>query len=84
MLLLGLTGSIGMGKSTVGAMFRKLGIPVYDADAEIHKLYAKGGAGVEPIRAVFPDAVVDDQVDRQRLSKIVVGNEEEIKKLEAV
>ncbi|MAZ03450.1 MAG: dephospho-CoA kinase [Sneathiella sp.] len=84
MLLLGLTGSIGMGKSTVGKMFRKLGIPVYDADAEIHKLYAKGGAGVEPIRAVFPDAVVDDQVDRQRLSKIVVGNEEEIKKLEAV
>lgn len=84
MLLLGLTGSIGMGKSTVGEMFRKLGIPVYDADAEIHKLYARGGAGVEPIREAFPDAVVDDQVDRQRLSRLVVGNEAEIQRLEQV
>ena len=84
MLLVGLTGSIGMGKSTVGDMFRKLGIPVYDADAEIHKLYARGGAGVEPIRAAFPDAVVDDQVDRQRLSKLVVGNDAEIERLEKV
>jgi dephospho-CoA kinase len=84
MLLLGLTGSIGMGKSTVGGMFRELGIPVYDADAEIHKLYARGGAGVEPIRAAFPDAVVDDQVDRQRLSKLVVGNDAEIERLEKV
>lgn len=84
MLLLGLTGSIGMGKSTVAGMFRKLGIPVYDADAEIHKLYAKGGAGVEPIRRAFPDAVVDDHVDRQRLSKLVVGKEAEIQRLEKV
>ncbi len=84
MLLLGLTGSIGMGKSTVGEMFRKLGIPVYDADAEIHKLYAKGGKGVEPIRAAFPGVVVDDQVDRARLSKLVVGNEAEIQRLEKV
>ncbi|MCC3303960.1 dephospho-CoA kinase [Sneathiella sp. HT1-7] len=84
MLLVGLTGSIGMGKSTVAGMFRKLGIPVYDADAEIHKLYAKGGAGVEPIRSAFPDAVVDDQVDRQRLSKLVVGNDAEIERLEKV
>ncbi|MZR29781.1 dephospho-CoA kinase [Sneathiella litorea] len=84
MLLVGLTGSIGMGKSTVGEMFRELGIPVYDADAEIHKLYARGGAGVEPIRAAFPEAVVDDQVDRQRLSKLVVGNDAEIERLEKV
>ncbi|MDF2367335.1 dephospho-CoA kinase, partial [Sneathiella sp.] len=80
----GLTGSIGMGKSTVAGMFRELGIPVYDADAEIHKLYAKGGAGVEPIRAAFPDAVVNDHVDRQRLSKLVVGNDAEIERLEKV
>jgi|TARA_R100000005_G_scaffold82575_1_gene50252 dephospho-CoA kinase len=73
-----------MGKSTVGEMFRKLGIPVYDADAEIHKLYAKGGKGVEPIRAAFPGVVVDDQVDRARLSKLVVGNEAEIQRLEKV
>ncbi|MAL79255.1 MAG: dephospho-CoA kinase [Sneathiella sp.] len=84
MLLLGLTGSIGMGKSTVGEMFRKLGIPVYDADAEIHKLYAKGGKGVEPIREAFPEAVVDDQVDRARLSKLVVGFDAEIQRLEKV
>ncbi|MCF8466833.1 MAG: dephospho-CoA kinase [Sneathiella sp.] len=84
MILVGLTGSIGMGKSTVAGMFRKLGIPVYDADAEIHKLYAKGGAGVEPIRSAFPDAVVEDHVDRKRLSKLVLGNEAEIKRLESV
>jgi len=84
MLLVGLTGSIGMGKSTVAEMFRMLGVPVYDADAEIHKLYAKGGAGVEPIREAFPGVVVDDQVDRQRLSKLVVGNDVEIGRLEKV
>lgn len=84
MTLLGLTGSIGMGKSTVGGMFRQLGIPVYDVDAEIHKLYAEGGAGVEPVRAAFPEAVVDNRVDRTRLSKLVVGNEAEIKRLESV
>lgn len=84
MLLVGLTGSIGMGKSTVAEMFRKLGIPVYDADAEIHKLYAKGGAGVEPIREAFPDAVPEDYVDRQRLSKLVLGNDAEIERLEKV
>lgn len=84
MLVVGLTGSIGMGKSTVGKMFRKLGIPVYNVDEVIHELYSKGGGLVEFIREVFPDAVVDDAVDRARLSKMVVGNEAEIKKLEAV
>ncbi|PHQ67703.1 MAG: dephospho-CoA kinase [Sneathiella sp.] len=84
MLVIGLTGSIGMGKSTVGEMFRRLGVPVYDADAEVHKLYSEGGAAVEPIRSVFPEAVVDNKVDRARLSKQVVGNETEIKKLEAI
>ncbi len=84
MMLIGLTGSIGMGKSTVGEMFRRLGVPVYDADAEVYKVYAKGGAAVEPIRAAFPEAVVDDQVDRARLSKLVVGKEAEMKKLESI
>ena len=84
MKIIGLTGSIGMGKSTVAEMFRELGIPVYDADAEIYKIYARGGAAVEPIREVFPDAVVDDQVDRARLSKIVVGNEDKIRLLESI
>jgi dephospho-CoA kinase len=84
MLVIGLTGSIGMGKSTVAEMFRKLGTPVYDADAEIHKLYMEGGAAVEPIRKQFPEAVENNRVVRAKLSKLVVGKEEEIRKLEAI
>lgn len=84
MLVVGLTGSIGMGKSSVAEMFRQLKAPVYDADAEVHKLYAEGGAAVEPIRAQFPEAVVDNKVDRARLSKLVLGNDTEIRKLEAI
>ncbi len=83
-MMLGLTGSIGMGKSEVGRMFRSLGIPVYDADAAVHELYAKGGAAVEPVGAAFPDAVVDGAVDRDRLSRLVVGSEPAIKRLEAI
>lgn len=84
MLVVGLTGSIGMGKSTAAGMFRQLQTPVYDADAEVHKLYAEGGAAVEPIRAAFPSAVEGNKVIRSRLSKLVVGKEAEIKKLEAI
>ncbi|WP_420854631.1 dephospho-CoA kinase [Sneathiella marina] len=84
MLVVGLTGSIGMGKSTVAEMFRQLQVTVHDIDADVHKLYAEGGAAVEPIRAQFPEAVVDNKVDRARLSKMVLGNEVEIRKLEAI
>lgn len=83
-MLLGLTGSIGMGKSTVGKMFERLGIPIYNADAEVHKLYQVGGAAVALIGEIFPEAVIDSRVDRPTLSKLVLGNDEEIKKLEAV
>lgn len=84
MLLIGLTGSIGMGKSETAKMFARLGVPVYDADAAVHALYAKGGAAVEPLRAVFPSAVIDDAVDRTELSRCVLGLPDEMKKLEAI
>jgi len=84
MLILGLTGSIGMGKSTTAAMFRDLGLPVYDADAAVHAAYAKGGACVEPLRAAFPGVVKDDAVDREALRRAVLGRPDEIKRLNSI
>jgi dephospho-CoA kinase len=82
--MIGLTGSIGMGKSTVGKMFEANGIPIYNADAEVHKLYDVGGAAVDPIRAAFPDAVIDGRVNRPTLSKLVMDNDAAIKQLERI
>ena len=84
MITVGLTGSIGMGKSTTAAMFAAEGVPVYDADAEVHALYSKGGAAVEPLEAAFPGVVVDGAVDRAKLSHQVVGKPDELKRLEAI
>ncbi len=84
MLLVGLTGSIGMGKSETAKMFRAEGLHVYDADAAVHALYAKDGAAVEPIGQAFPDVVKDGAIDRDALSKHVVGNDAAMKKLEAI
>lgn len=84
MLHLGLTGSIGMGKTTVAAMFRDMGVPVFDADAAVHRLYARGGAAVAPVREAFPGAVVDDAVDRDRLSHLVLGDTAALKRLEGI
>jgi dephospho-CoA kinase len=84
MIIVGLTGSIGMGKSTTSAMFQAEGVPVYDADAAVHALYAKGGAAVTPVEAAFPGVVVDGAIDRAKLSAQVVGKPEALKRLEAV
>lgn len=84
MLLIGLTGSIGMGKSATAKMFAVEGVPVYDADAAVHKLYAKGGKAVAPVGALFDGIVKDGAIDREALSKYVVGHAENLKKLESV
>ena len=84
MIKVGLTGSIGMGKSTTAAMFADAGCPIYDADAEVRKLYARGGAAVGPVEAAFPGVTVDGGIDRQRLSKYVLGDPEALKRLNAV
>ncbi|MCK0097223.1 dephospho-CoA kinase [Yoonia sp. F2084L] len=82
--LLGLTGSIGMGKSTTAQMFRDEGIPVWDADAAVHALYAKGGAAVPKIQAVLPDAVIDGQVSRDILKKMISEDLSVMSKLEEI
>jgi dephospho-CoA kinase len=80
--VLGLTGSIGMGKSATAAMFRRLGVPVHDADAVVHALYR--GAAAPLIEAAFPGTVIDGAVDRAALSKIVLGAPERLRALEGI
>ncbi len=84
MILIGLTGSIGMGKSTTAAMFAAEGVPVYDADAEVHALYAPGGGGVALIDQAFPGVVRDGAVDRALLGQRVLGDDAAMKRLEAI
>jgi len=84
MKIIGLTGSIGMGKSTTAAMFREAGLPVYDADAEVHKAYDVGGAAVEPVGAAFPGVVKDGRIDREALRQRVLGNPEALKVLNGI
>ena len=84
MMVIGLTGSIGMGKSTTAAMFAAEGVPVYDADAEVHKLQGLGGAAVAPIAAAFPGVVKNGAVDRGELGARVLGHPEALKQLESI
>src|ERR1700749_4102359 len=83
-LLIGLTGSIGMGKTETAKMFARLGIPVYDSDAAVHHLYEPGGAAVAPVADAFPGTGKDGRVDRAALSKAVGGDEAAFKRLEAI
>jgi len=84
MKLIGLTGSIGMGKSTTAGLFAELGLPVYDADAAVHRLYAPGGAAVGPVAALFPETLDHGGIDRRRLSARVLGDDQAMRALEAV
>lgn len=83
-LKVALTGSIAMGKSTVSQMIRDLGVPVFDADAAVHDLYAAGGKAVKQLRGAFPEAIVEGAVDRTRLSALVVGKPEAMARLEQI
>jgi dephospho-CoA kinase len=82
--LLGLTGSIGMGKSTTAQMFRDLGVPVWDADAAVHGLYAQGGAAVGPVGGLCPQAVIDGAIDRAALKDWLAADPARLRDLEAV
>ncbi len=84
MITIGLTGSIGMGKSTVTAMFDEEGAVTWNADAAVHRLYARGGEGARAIAARFPDAMVDGAVDRERLSRLVLDDAAALADLEAL
>lgn len=84
MILLGLTGSIGMGKSTTTAMFADLGAVVWNADDAVHRLYAPGGAAVGPVGEAFPGVVVDGAVDRTRLAEALGKDDTAFRHLEAI
>lgn len=84
MIRIGLTGSIGMGKSTTAKMFEAEGVPVYDADAAVHELYAEGGAAVEAVEAAFPGVTPDGRVDRTKLAERVLNDREALARLEAI
>jgi dephospho-CoA kinase len=81
---LGLTGSIGMGKSTTAAMFAAHGIPVWDADAAVHRLYAPGGAAVAPIAALYPASMKDDAINRAELRAWIARDPTALARIEAV
>ena len=82
MFILGLTGSIGMGKSTTANFFREAGVPVHDSDAVVHRLYE--GEAVGPVEAAFPGVTVDGRIDRGKLTEKLVGKPGAIKQLESI
>jgi dephospho-CoA kinase len=83
-IVLGLTGSIGMGKSAAASVLRQLGVPVYDADASVHRLMSHGGAAVGFIEAAFPGTARDGAIDRKALGRRVYADPAELKRLESI
>ncbi len=81
---LGLTGSIGMGKSTTAKMFVDMGCALWDADAAVHRMYAKGGAAVAPMAAALPDAVIDGAVSRDKLKALIGKDSTVLKTIEGI
>ena len=84
MRIIGLTGGIGMGKSTAAAAFRRARIPVFDADLAVHRMQAKGGRAIQPIETAFPGTTVNGAVDRNALRQAVLGNREALTRLEHI
>ena len=82
MIVIGLTGSVGMGKSTTAGLFASEGVPVFDADATVHALYR--GPAVEPVEAAFPGVTKDGMIDREALGSYVIGDAAAMKRLEAI
>jgi len=80
----GLTGSIGMGKSTVADMFKSFGYPVFDADKAVHNLYERGGAGINIIKSFYPAAVINSAVNRDKLRSYIIENPDKIRELEGL
>ncbi|KGM89598.1 dephospho-CoA kinase [Roseovarius mucosus DSM 17069] len=83
-VLVGLTGSIGMGKSTTARLFNQEGCPVWDADAAVHRLYAPGGAAVAPLAEVFPEAVDEGGISRARLKSIITADPSALARIESI
>jgi dephospho-CoA kinase len=84
MILVGLTGSIGMGKTTTAGLFAEVGAPVYDADAAVHEVYGVGGAAVGPVEAAFPGVTAEGAVHRGRLGAAVLNDPDALKRLEMI
>lgn len=81
---LGLTGSVGMGKSTTAGFFAAAGLPVWDADAAVHRLYGAGGAAVSPIAAIWPQAVQNGGIDRSVLKTIIAADPDALSRIETI
>lgn len=84
MIIVGLTGSIAMGKTETANMFANSGVPVHDSDLAVHDLYAKAGAAVAPIKAVFPDFLTENAIDREALARHISKDETALGKIEAI